>query len=119
MGRRRQLLFKSGDPFEQRLLDRAAAGDSDSVSMLIRGERFRTHGIFESLLAENERRVRHLDGAVRHLEERIAAIRRRVQALRQEEIIEEIEVILLSAESLDKETRRKEARKAHPATDSS
>ena len=29
------------------------------------------HGVlFESLLAENERRVRHLDGAVRHLEQR-------------------------------------------------
>jgi F-type H+-transporting ATPase subunit gamma len=57
--------------------------------------------LFESLLAENERRVRHLDGAVRHLEERVGAIQRRVRALRQEEIIEEIEVILLNALSLD------------------
>lgn len=60
------------------------------------------HGVlFESLLAENERRVRHLDGAVRHLEERVDKIRRRVQALRKEEIIEEIEVILLNAAQLD------------------
>lgn len=60
------------------------------------------HGVlFESLLAENERRVRHLDGAVRHLEQRVDGIRRRVQALRQEEIIEEIEVILLNAAQLD------------------
>jgi F-type H+-transporting ATPase subunit gamma len=60
------------------------------------------HGVlFESLLAENERRLRHLDGAVRHLEQRIEDIRRRVQALRQEEIIEEIEVILLNAADLD------------------
>jgi F-type H+-transporting ATPase subunit gamma len=53
--------------------------------------------LYESLLAENERRVRHLDGAVRHLEERSATVQRRVRALRQEEIIEEIEVILLNA----------------------
>ena len=55
----------------------------------------------ESLLAESERRVRHLDGAVRHLEEQLATLQRRVQTLRQEEIIEEIEVILLNAASLD------------------
>lgn len=53
--------------------------------------------LFESLLAENDRRLRHLDGAVRNLERRTAGLRRRVQALRQEEIIEEIEVILLNA----------------------
>jgi len=57
--------------------------------------------LFESLLAENEHRVRHLDGAVHHLEERVTAIQHRVQALRQEEIIEEIEVILLNAVGLD------------------
>lgn len=57
--------------------------------------------LFESLLAENEHRVRHLDGAVHHLEERVSAIQHRVQALRQEEIIEEIEVILLNATGLD------------------
>ena len=55
----------------------------------------------ESLLAESERRVRHLDGAVRHLEEQLATLQRRVQTLRQEEIIEEIEVILLNAAQLD------------------
>ncbi len=53
--------------------------------------------LYEALLAENERRLRHLDGAVRHLEERSETIQRRVRALRQEEIIEEIEVILLDA----------------------
>lgn len=62
------------------------------------------HGVlFESLLAENQRRVRHLDGAVRHLVQRVGELRRRMQALRQEEIIEEIEVILLNASSLDSE----------------
>jgi F-type H+-transporting ATPase subunit gamma len=57
--------------------------------------------LFESLLAESERRVRHLDGAVRHLEDQVAALQRRVQTLRQEEIIEEIEVILLNAAQFD------------------
>ena len=57
--------------------------------------------LFESLLAENEQRVRHLDGAVRHLEEREETLERRIRALRQEEIIEEIEVILLNAAGPD------------------
>lgn len=52
----------------------------------------------ESLLAENQRRVRHLEGAVHHLEERLLSLQRRLQALRQEEIVEEIEVILLNAD---------------------
>ncbi len=58
--------------------------------------------LYESLLAENERRVRHLEGATRHLEERLAMLKRRVQVLRQEEIIEEIEVILLNAAQLER-----------------
>ena len=57
--------------------------------------------LYESLLAENERRMRHLDAALRHLEDRADEILRRVRALRQEEIIEEIEVILLNAVQLD------------------
>jgi F-type H+-transporting ATPase subunit gamma len=60
--------------------------------------------LFESLLAENERRVRHLEGAVRHLDQQVANLQRRVQVLRQEEIIEEIEVILLNATQLDAAT---------------
>jgi F-type H+-transporting ATPase subunit gamma len=57
--------------------------------------------LYQSLDAENERRIRHLDGAVRHLDERAAGLQRRIHALRQEEIIEEIEVILLNAVGLD------------------
>jgi F-type H+-transporting ATPase subunit gamma len=53
--------------------------------------------LHDALLAESRRRVSHLDGAVRHLDRRIDALRRRGNALRQEEIIEEIEVLLLSA----------------------
>jgi F-type H+-transporting ATPase subunit gamma len=53
--------------------------------------------LFSSLMAESHRRVSHLEGAVRHLDEESVELGRRSNALRQEEIIEEIEVILLSA----------------------
>ena len=52
--------------------------------------------MYVSLMAENLQRVRHLEGAVRHLDEKSTALLRKCNALRQEEIIEEIEVILLS-----------------------
>ncbi len=57
-------------------------------------------GLYLSLMIENRRRVRHLEGAVRHLDEEGAELARRSSALRQEEIIEEIEVILLSRDTL-------------------
>lgn len=60
--------------------------------------------LYASLMAENHRRVRHLEGAVRNLEERSSALRRKCNALRQEEIVEEIEVILLSASLFDHQT---------------
>lgn len=61
------------------------------------------HEIFyDSLLAENQRRIRHLEGAVRHLDDRSARLNRQFNARRQQDIIEEIEVILLSADSLRK-----------------
>jgi len=55
------------------------------------------HMLYASLMSENQRRVRHLEGAVRHLEQESRELTRKCRALRQEEIIEEIEVILLSA----------------------
>jgi F-type H+-transporting ATPase subunit gamma len=57
--------------------------------------------MYVSLMAENLRRVRHLEGAVRHLDEKSTALLRKSNALRQEEIIEEIEVILLSTAQQD------------------
>jgi len=54
-----------------------------------------------SLLAENEFRVAHLQGAIRHLDERSVELGRQRRSLRQEEIIEEIEVILLNANQGD------------------
>ncbi len=48
-----------------------------------------------SLLAENQYRVQHLEGAVRRLDERLDELATRARSLRQEEITEEIEMILL------------------------
>ncbi len=53
--------------------------------------------LLEALMEENHRRVTHLDAAIRHLDDQNERLGRRLNALRQEEIIEEIEVILLSA----------------------
>ena len=58
--------------------------------------------MYVSLMAENIQRLRHLEGAVQHLDDKSANLLHQSNALRQEEIIEEIEVILLSAASLDK-----------------
>jgi len=55
--------------------------------------------LYQAFAAENSSRLVHLDGAIRHLDERLLQANRRYNALRQEEIIEEIEVILLSTDS--------------------
>jgi F-type H+-transporting ATPase subunit gamma len=54
---------------------------------------------YSALMAENERRVRHMDGAVRQLEKQSARLKLRRNALRQEEITEEIEIIMLSVQA--------------------
>ncbi len=57
------------------------------------------HEIFyTSLMAESQRRIQHLEGAIRRLEEKNDELARQCRVLRQEEITEEIEVLLLSAE---------------------
>jgi len=59
------------------------------------------HEVFyASLMVENRKRMEHMDSAIRRLEKDEAKLRKRFNALRQEEIIEEIEIIMLSAESL-------------------
>ncbi|WP_139304797.1 F0F1 ATP synthase subunit gamma [Microbulbifer marinus] len=55
--------------------------------------------LYVSLTAENLRRMQHLEGAVRHLDNNLETLQHRENQLRQEEIIEEIEVILLSMNS--------------------
>ena len=52
--------------------------------------------LYRSFMAENFKRVNHLEGAVKHLDDEAEALTRRCNSLRQEEIIEEIEVILLN-----------------------
>ena len=60
-----------------------------------------------SLMAENQRRVTHLEHAVRQLDDKSEALARRGNTLRQEEITEEIEVILLSASDLQEAAQRR------------
>jgi len=57
--------------------------------------------LYSSLMAENRRRVQHLEGAIEHMDDKANELISQCNALRQEEIIEEIEVILLSATSFD------------------
>ena len=70
--------------------------------------------LYTSLMVENHKRVTHLEGAVKHLDEESAELSRQCNILRQEEIIEEIEVILLSASNLSAEP---EKRHHHPMQD--
>jgi F-type H+-transporting ATPase subunit gamma len=56
--------------------------------------------LYSSLMAENQRRIQHMDRAVRRIEQQSALLQRRLNSLRQEEITEEIEVIMLSTEIL-------------------
>lgn len=59
------------------------------------------HEVFyASLMAENRKRLEHMENAIRRLEKEESRLRLRYNALRQEEIIEEIEIIMLSAEAL-------------------
>lgn len=59
------------------------------------------HEVFySSLMAENLRRFRHMDQAVQRLEKDMVELVLKRNSLRQEEITEEIEVIMLSAEAL-------------------
>jgi F-type H+-transporting ATPase subunit gamma len=56
--------------------------------------------LYTSLMAENQQRVTHLEGAISHLDELSADLIRQCNTLRQGEIIEEIEVILLNSSNL-------------------
>lgn len=59
------------------------------------------HGVFlGSLMAENQRRLQHLDGAVRRLDEQAGELALHQQAARQEEITEELELIVQNADAM-------------------
>ena len=51
---------------------------------------------YDSLLAENQKRLEHMDRAINKLHEKLEVLSRRQNQLRQGEIIEDIEVILLA-----------------------
>jgi len=53
---------------------------------------------YQSLMAENQQRQRHIDNAARRIDEKIGELNLKKNMVRQEEIIEEIETLLLSAE---------------------
>jgi F-type H+-transporting ATPase subunit gamma len=57
------------------------------------------YGIFyQSFMAENHERLRHMEGALNKLREDEEGLRRLSNALRQESITEELEVIMLSVD---------------------
>lgn len=53
---------------------------------------------YQSLMAENRQRQRHIDNAARRMDQKIAGLNLKKNVVRQEEIIEEIEILMLSAE---------------------
>ncbi len=62
------------------------------------------HEIFySSLMVENRKRLEHMDRAIHRLEKDEAELSLRFNRLRQEEIIEEIEIIMLSVEALSED----------------
>lgn len=56
--------------------------------------------LYSSLMAENRQRQAHMDRALQRLDEDTGRLRLACNALRQEEITEEIEILLLSADML-------------------
>jgi F-type H+-transporting ATPase subunit gamma len=68
------------------------------------------HEVFyASLMVENHKRLEHMNSAINRLEKDEAQLRLSYNKLRQEEIIEEIEIILLSAEALTETDKTKES----------
>jgi F-type H+-transporting ATPase subunit gamma len=57
--------------------------------------------LLDSLLAENQQRVAHLQSALQRLDERCETLRQRQRRARQEQIIEEVEVALAIDSTLD------------------
>ena len=64
------------------------------------------HDVFySSLMAENRRRLQHMEGAMQRIEDKAGELQRQYNVLRQEEITEEIEVIMLSNDALQMSRR--------------
>jgi len=62
--------------------------------------------LYVALMSENHHRMIHLEGAVKHLDDELENMTRQYNVLRQEEIIEEIEIILLSSASAEEKLRQ-------------
>lgn len=76
------------------------------------------HDVFySSLMAENHRRLQHLEGAMQRMEENSSELQRKCNLLRQEEITEEIEVIMLSNEALHRSRRTWEIKASEARTE--
>jgi F-type H+-transporting ATPase subunit gamma len=75
---------------------------AEFLSGLIRHYLYATlnEALYSSLMAENRKRLAHMDRALQRLDEETTRLRLVYNAQRQEEIIEEIEILLLSAEVL-------------------
>jgi F-type H+-transporting ATPase subunit gamma len=58
------------------------------------------HLFYSSLMAENSKRIMHLDTALRRLDEEHDRLKRMYYSARQEEITEEIEVLIMNAKGL-------------------
>jgi len=96
-------------PFKQRTVEAESFGYPPLVTMepqpFLRGlaEEYLVallHELFcRSLLAENQRRMQHMDSAVHRLERTAKELWQRRNTVRQEEITEEIEVIMLSVDA--------------------
>jgi F-type H+-transporting ATPase subunit gamma len=64
------------------------------------------HDVFYgSLMAENRRRLQHMEGATTRMQDKTVQLRQQYNLVRQEEITEEIEVILLSNDALQNSHR--------------
>ena len=61
-------------------------------------------------MAENRRRLQHMEGAIQRIQEKAGEMQRKHNMLRQEEITEEIEVIMLSNDALQRRPRSGGAR---------
>lgn len=58
---------------------------------------------YESFMAENYQRIRHLENSIGRLEKNKLSLTHHLNLLRQEEITEEIQIIMLSAEAIIEE----------------
>lgn len=56
--------------------------------------------LYSSLMVENRYRLEHMDNAIRQMDKKLSQLKLKYNALRQEEIIEEIEIIMLSVETM-------------------